>query len=202
MKSPSAMGQRGFLLCFTGSAMKLKLLFPPLRVWLQALGLALAAYSGPVVLSFYFWALLVLLVALLLNGIEAPLVALLVLVALVACGVGLVLVVWLWRGMLHLLWSSPPRWLIPGRGLRVRLHQVVVILLAAVPLVLLAVSRITIGLALEDLGLWVRQFDLVTLLINNFWLYLVSCTYLLYWFPLKEKAQRHRSPVQGTDQPT
>lgn len=167
--------------------MNLSLFFPPFRCWLQAAKLTIAAYSGAIVIVFYFWLCVALLALLICLRLTFPLLCGVAFGCFAVGWLWFLTTRWLWAVLLRLLWSKPPAWIAPRPGLRAGWYGYCIMMIATLPLVVIAVVQISAEIAIEE---WAQieithyQPVAVSVMLHYFWLFWFIAAHLLYWFPL------------------
>lgn len=179
--------------------------FPSFRAWRSALRLSILAYLGIMVFPFYAWfSVLLSVICLITTEFQSNTLWLTFLgTAIILLIVGFVFYIAikaLFRLVLWILWSEPPKWLLPAKSIKVNLHKYAVLSAATLPLVVIFTLIITVETHVEiTTGVEIIKHKdfLVNLLMRFFWLWLLSSAYLLHWFPLRTKPLSDESYSRG-----
>lgn len=179
--------------------------FPSFRAWCSALRLSILAYLGIMVFPFYAWlSVLLSVICLITTEFQSNTLWLTFLgTAIILLIVGFVFYIAikaLFRLVLWVLWSKPPKSLLPAKSIKVNLHKYAVLSVATLPLVVIFALVISAETHIElTTGVEIIKHKdfIVNLFMRFFWLWLLVSAYLLHWFPLRTKPLSDESSSRG-----
>lgn len=166
--------------------------FPSFRAWCSAARLSVLAYLGIIVFPFYAWVSVLLNVLWLIAvNFQIDVLWLIFLgasiISFIVGFISYIAIKALFRLLLWILWSKPPKWLLPAKNLKVNLHKFTVLTVATLPLAMIFVLTIAAEAGIEmiaDIEILKHKEFIANLIMRFFWLWFVSAAYLLHWFPI------------------